>query len=268
MGFEELPLVFFTIFTQLAIGLVLVSALQQWAVEGGPNIQKMRTKWIVVLALLALGVITSSFHLGHPLGAVRMLTNLGTAWLSREILMVGVFGVLVVVTLYGLIKNRVNKWLVGGTAVMGILALIANAFTYAPPSLPAIDNLLPLVFFGLTTMILGTAVATYFVPSDKQQWLTILLAISLSIALVVYLAVPSIWLSGGKVMQMTAEGFLASPLHWVHIIVGLLLPLGILAWQKRIPTWLPVLLLIGEFAGRIIFFTLVVSSAANLGGIY
>lgn len=268
MGFEELPLVFFTILTQLAIGIVVVSAVMQLAVEGESSIKKMRTEWIVVLALLALAVITSSFHLGHPLGAVRMLTNLGSAWLSREILMVGVFGVLVAVTLYGLMKNRVNKWLLAITAVIGLLALVANAFTYAPPSLPAIDNLLPLTFFGLTTLILGTAVASYFVPEDKQKVLTILLAISLSIALVVYLIVPSIWLSGSKVMQMTAEGYLASPLHWIHIIVGLLLPLGILAWKKRIPAWLPVLLLIGEFAGRIIFFTLIVSSAANLGGIY
>ncbi|KAA3656163.1 MAG: molybdopterin-containing oxidoreductase membrane anchor subunit [Chloroflexi bacterium] len=268
MEFAELPLVLFTILTQMAIGLVLVSAVQQWAVDGGPNISKMRTEWIVVLVLLTLGVITSFFHLGHPLGAVRMLANLGTAWLSREILMVAVFGVLVVVTLYGLTKNSVNKWLVLGTAVIGILALIANAFTYAPPSMPAIDNLLPLVFFGLTMMILGTAVSSYFVPADKQQWLTILLAISLSVALVVYLVVPSIWLSGGEVMAMTAEGHLASPLHWIHVVVGLLLPLGVLAWLKRIPAWLPVLLIIGELAGRIIFFTLVVSSAANLGGIY
>jgi len=268
MTFSDFPLVLFTIFTQMAIGLVLVSAVQQWAVDGGPSVSKMRSEWTVVLLLLAVGVLASFFHLGHPLGAVRMLANLGTAWLSREILIVAVFGVLVVVTLYGLVKNRVNKWLVAGTAVIGLLALIANAFTYAPPSMPAIDNLLPLVFFGLTALILGTAVASYFVPADKQKWLTILLAASLGMALIVYLVVPSIWMSGGEVMRLTAKGYLASPLYWTHIIVGLLLPLGVLAWQRRIPVWLPVFLLIGEFAGRIIFFTLVVPSAANLGGIY
>ena len=264
----DFPLVLFTLLTQMTIGLLLVSAAQQWAVAGGTSVSKMRSEWIAVLALLALGVITSFFHLGHPLGAVRMLANLSSAWLSREILLIGLFGILVVVTLYGLMKNRVNRWLVAATAVIGLLTLVANAFTYAPPSMPAIDNLLPLVFFGLTALILGTAVAVYFVPAAKQQWLTILLAASLGIALVVYLVVPSIWMSGGEVMRQTGEGYLASPLYWIHIIVGLLLPLGILAWQKRIPVWLPVLLLIGEFAGRIIFFTLIISSAANLGGVY
>jgi DMSO reductase anchor subunit len=268
MYFADFPLVLFTILTQMAIGLVLVSAVQQWAVEGGTSINRLRSEWVVVLALLALGVFTSFFHLGHPLGAVRMLANLGSAWLSREILMISLFGILVLVTLYGLMKNRVNRWLVAATAVIGVLALIATSFTYAPPSMPAIDNLLPLVFFGLTALILGTAVATYFVPADKQQPLTILLATSLVLALVVYLVVPSIWMSGGEVMRQTAEGYMASPLYWTHIVVGLLLPLGILAWQKRIPVWLPLFLLIGEFAGRIIFFTLIVSSVANLGGIY
>jgi hypothetical protein len=115
---------------------------------------------------------------------------------------------------------------------------------------------------------LGTAIASYFVPADKQQLLTIILA--------------SVWLLGwwftwwcpacgclvAKVMAMTGELHLASPLYWTHVVVGLALPLAVLAWQRRIPVWLPVLLLVGEFAGRIIFFSLVISSAANLGGLY
>jgi DMSO reductase anchor subunit len=268
MGFEELPLVLFTLFTQMAIGLALVSAVQQWAVAGGPADSKLRFEWVAALALLAVGVVASFFHLGHPLGAVRMVANLGSAWLSREILMIGIFGVLVVVTLVGLYKQAAAKWLITITAVVGLLALFAMAMTYAPPSMPAIDNYLPLVFFGLTALILGTGIASYFVPADKQQLLTIILAISLAVGLVVYLVVPSVWLSGGKVTALTGQLHLASPLYWTHIVVGLALPLAVLAWQKRIPVWLPVVLLIGEFAGRINFFSLIVSSAANLGGLY
>jgi DMSO reductase anchor subunit len=268
MGFEELPLVIFTMFTQMAIGLALISAVQQWAIAGGPTDNKLRLEWVAALALLAVGVLASFFHLGHPLGAIRMVVNIGSAWLSREILMVGIFGALTVVTLAGLYRNAAAKWLITITAVVGVLALFAMAMTYAPPSMPAIDNYLPLVFFGLTAVILGTAIASYFVPADKQQLLTIILASSLAVGLVVYLVVPSVWLSGGKVMAMTGELHLASPLYWTHVVVGLALPLAVLAWQRRIPVWLPVLLLVGEFAGRIIFFSLVISSAANLGGLY
>jgi DMSO reductase anchor subunit len=52
------------------------------------------------------------------------------------------------VTLVGLYRNAAAKWLITITAVVGMLALFAMAMTYAPPSMPAIDNYLPLVFFG------------------------------------------------------------------------------------------------------------------------
>lgn len=264
----ELPLVVFTVFTQMAIGLVLMSAVQQWAIVDGPTGSNLRLEWLAALGFLAIGVLASFFHLGHPLGAVRMFANLGSAWLSREILMITIFGALVVVTLVGLNKNAATKWLITLTAAVGLLALFSTAMTYAPPSLPAIDNYLPLVFFGLTSIILGPAIASYFVPADKQQLLTITLAIGLIVGLVIYLTVPSIWLSGGTVTEMTAQLHLASPLYWLHIATGLALPLLVLGWQKRIPVWLPVLLLVSEFIGRITFFTLMVSSAANLGGLY
>jgi DMSO reductase anchor subunit len=217
---------------------------------------------------LAIGVIASFFHLGHPLGAVRMLTNLKTAWLSREILGFVLFGLLVAVTLFMVYRQTANGWLMKLTALVGLLAVVATGVTYAAPSLVAIANALSIVFFTLTAFILGAAIASYFTPADKQPLLTLILAVSLIVGLVVYLAVPFIWLSGGKILQMTGQAYLASPLYWTRIIVGLALPLLILGWFKKIPAWLIVLLLIGEFAGRIVFFSLTVSSAANLGGLY
>jgi len=267
MGFEELPLVFFTVLTQMAIGLVLVSAVRQWAVVDGPG-SRRQTEWLAALGLLGAGVVASFFHLGHPLGAVRMIVNAGTAWLSREILLVGMFGALLAVTLFGMYRQAVSGWQLKATALVGLLALFSMAMTYAPPSLPAIDNYLPVLFFGLTALILGPAIAVYFTPTQKQPLLTTILAVALVVGLVVYLVVPTIWLAGDRVMQLTGQQYLASPLYWLYILAGFVLPLGLLAWQKRIPLWLPALLLITEFVGRFIFFTHIVSSASNLGGLY
>lgn len=267
MGVQEFPLVLFTVFTQMAVGLALLSATRQWAVVEGPS-RKIQTEWVVVAGLLAIGVIASFFHLGHPLGAVRMLANLKTAWLSREILGFVLFGLLVAVTLFMVYRQTVNGWLMKLTAIVGLLAVVATGVTYAAPSLVAVANALPIVFFVLTAFILGAAIASYFAPASQQPLLTGILATSLIVALVIYLVVPFIWLSGGKVLQMTGQAYLASPLYWTRIIVGLALPLLVLGWFKKIPAWLIVLLLIGEFAGRIVFFSLTVSSAANLGGLY
>ncbi len=267
MGVQDFPLVLFTVFTQMAVGLALLSATRQWAVVEGPG-RNLQTEWAAVAGLLAIGIIASFFHLGQPLGAVRMLTNLKTAWLSREILGFILFGALVAATLFMAYRQTINYWLMALTALVGLLAVFATGVTYAAPSLVAIENALPVVFFILTAFILGAATASYFAPASKQPLLTLILATSLIVALVVYLTVPFIWLSGGKVLQMTGQAYLASPLYWTRIVVGLALPLLVLGWLKKIPSWLIVLLLIGEFAGRIIFFSLTVSSAANLGGLY
>jgi DMSO reductase anchor subunit len=267
MSHLELPLVLFTVLTQMAIGLALVSAVRQWAVADGPDANPL-AEWGAVAALLGLGIVASFFHLGYPLGAVRMLSNLGTAWLSREILGMIVFGGLVAVTLWLLYRNANAGWPGKLAAAVGLVALFATAMTYAPPSLEAIDNYLPLVFFLLTATILGAAFSSYFTSASKQALAVSILANALVVGLVVYLAAPFVWLSGGTVMRLTGQAYLASPLYWTRLVVGLAFPLLVLWKMKSIPAWLPPILLAGELAGRIIFFTLAVSSAANLGGLY
>jgi DMSO reductase anchor subunit len=267
MGTAEFPLVLFTLLTQMAIGLALVSATRQWAVVEGPS-GKIQAEWLAVAGLLAVGVIAAFFHLGHPLGAIQMLNNLDTAWLSREILGMIVFGLLVAGVLWMVYKGSLNGWLLKLTALVGLVAVFATGMTYAAPALVAVENPLPIVFFLLTSVILGAAGASYFTPAGKQPLVTAILVVGLIVALVVYLVVPFIWLSGSTVTRMTGQAYLASPLHWTHIIVGLVVPLAVLAWLRKVPAWLPLLILIGEFAGRMAFFALTVSSAANLGGLY
>jgi DMSO reductase anchor subunit len=165
-------------------------------------------------------------------------------------------------------KGSLNGWLLKLTALVGLVAVFATGMTYAAPALVAVENPLPVLFFLLTAVILGAAGASYFAPAGKQPLITAILVVGLIVALVVYLVVPFIWLSGSTVTRMTGQAYLASPLHWTHIIVGLVVPLAVLAWLRKVPAWLPLLILIGEFAGRMAFFALTVSSAANLGGLY
>ena len=59
------------------------------------------------------------------LAAVRMIANVGIAWLSREILFVAIFGVLLAVTLFGMYRQAVSGWLLKLTALFGLLALFS-----------------------------------------------------------------------------------------------------------------------------------------------
>lgn len=262
----ELPLILFTLLTQLAVGLAVLAALRQWVTVEGPS-ARTRNEWIAILALIGVGVIAAFFHLGKPLGAIRMLANIGTAWLSREILTFGIFGVLAAISLYMVYTKAPNGWMLKLTALVGLLAVFTTGMAYTGKALDAINNLLPLVFFMLTVFTLGPAVAAYFVEEKTHALLTSILFPTLLASLIVHFVVPFIWLSGNTVMKATGQNFLASPLHWLHL-AALLAGLFFVRNGKSIPTWLPIVLLVGELLGRIAFFALVVSSGANLGGVY
>lgn len=261
----ELPLVVFTVSAQAAIGLVAISTVRQFAGHG--PLGKIRQEWLFAAAVLALGLIASLFHLGHPLGAPTVINHLGTAWLSAEAVGAGVLLAVVAVAAFT-IKGGVNKALGVIAAVLGLLVVYFMGMTYSPPSFPAYNNVLPFAFFLLTAAILGPALASYFASQEKQAMLARWLTGALLVGLVVHLLAPCVWLSGGTIMRETGMAFVASPLYWARIILGLALPLAVVARARTIPAWLPVLLVAGELAGRLLFFMYSIHTASNLGGIY
>ena len=262
----EFPLVLFTLLTQMAVGMAVFAALRQWSTVEGPT-TKTRNEWIAVLVLIGLGVFAAFFHLGRPLGFVRMITNLGSAWLSREILSFGLFGALTAFTLYMVFTKAAKDWLFKATALVGLLAVFSTGMSYASAGLDAIDNVLPLVFFLLTVFTLGPAVASYFVDEKFQTQLTSILSPTLLASLIVRFAISFVWVSGNAVMRVTGQNFLSSPLHWLHLAT-LLTGVLVVRRGKNIPAWLPIVLLIGELLGRVAFFALMASSGSNLGGLY
>ncbi len=266
MNSYETPLVLFTVFSQLSVGMIAVSAVRSFA-GPEPLSNKIRSEWGVAAGAVLAGMIASVFHLGHPAGMARALTHLGSAWLSREALSTGVFLGLVVLGI-ALMRDKTNRGLIVLTALAGLLVLFCMGMTYSPPSFPAINNVLPFVFFLVTAALLGSSVGLVFAPASKKLLVSYILTVSLIVGLVVYLIVPCIWISGGEVMRQTGQSWIASPLYWARIIVGLALPLAVIWTTKKAPGWLWVIVLAGELMGRAVFFANTVHTATNLGGIY
>jgi Fe-S-cluster-containing dehydrogenase component/DMSO reductase anchor subunit len=78
--FEEWPLVLFT---------YIFAFLSGWVIsfkDGDSSIQKY-----IFISLGIFAFVLSAFHLGKPLRAARSILNLKTSWLSREILLSGLF---------------------------------------------------------------------------------------------------------------------------------------------------------------------------------
>lgn len=264
----ELPLVFFTLLSQMGIGLVLLSGARRWrmaaAAAGEAAHEADRRQWLAAAGLLALGLLISLFHLGHPLDAATALKHLSTSWLSREALAFGLLTALVALTAV----RGLPAPLVRASAGLGLLALVIQGMTYAPPSFPAVDNGLPFALFLLSALVLGAGAASLLAPAEARPALARVLAWTLGMALVVHLLAPAIWLSGGTVMRLTAQAYLASPLYWAHIVIGLALPLAVVLKTRDVPAWLPWALAAGAVCGRIVFYLDTVHTAVNLGALY
>ncbi|HRE28398.1 MAG TPA: hypothetical protein PK954_17275, partial [Anaerolineales bacterium] len=113
----------------------------------------------------------------------------------------------------------VSGWLLKSVAVVGVVALAMMGMTYAPAGQPAVNNIWPFVFFMLTAATAGSAVASFFTPAKHQGLLTWVFSTSALISLVIYLAVPCVWLSGDAVVAATGRAFLSSPLYWLYIVI-------------------------------------------------
>ncbi|WP_027182921.1 dimethyl sulfoxide reductase anchor subunit family protein [Desulfovibrio inopinatus] len=259
----ELPLVLFTVFSQAAIGLTLMRAIRVSA--GGPSGDAQR-EWRVIAGLMVVGMIGSLFHLGHPLGAPRAVTHLGSAWLSREVLFAGLFTGVAVIAALALIKENTTA-LVWIAAILGLGVITSAGMTYAPPALPAINNALPTMFFLTSAVILGAGFGSWFAGKERQPLMTRIFTTALVVGLVLNLIAPCVWISGGTVMHMTGKAWFASGFYWTHLAV-LIACLAVLWKNKTIPTWLPVLALLGELAGRAGFFADTIHTATNIGGLY
>jgi len=254
----ELPLVVFTVLSQAAIGLTLLQAVRTASGEAAAD---ARSPWRLAAGLMAAALAGSLFHLGHPLDAPAALKHLGTAWLSREVLFAGLF---VCATIYAALV-RGGGAVVWAASALGLGVILSAGMTYAPPALPALNNALPAVFFLLSAVILGSGFGSWF--EGARPLLARIFTTSLVVALVLYLVIPCVWLSGGTVMRMSGQAWLASGFYWAHI--GILAGSLAVIWRtKSIPAWLPVLALLGELAGRAGFFADTVHTAVNMGGMY
>lgn len=166
------------------------------------------------------------------------------------------------------------------TVAMGFTALIASSLAYAPPALAAIHNILPFIFFSITAVGLGSALGLVFMPKHGGEKplesasvvhhklygrLMCICGGTLLVGLAIYLIIPCVWLSGGPILQSTGARWLGSPWYWGHLLFTFLWPL-LLLWRLRyMPRWLPLIMVMGAFMGRMSFFADTISTALGMG---
>ncbi|EIS7447004.1 TPA: dimethyl sulfoxide reductase anchor subunit family protein [Citrobacter freundii] len=251
---HELPLVFFTVFTQSAVGAFILLLIG--GTLGQVDRQRMAVGLFSAMCLFGVGVLLGIFHVGQPLRALNMLLRVGHSPMSNEIVLSAVFATLGGLGALGLLLNRgaasLCKGLVWLAAAVGVVFIFAIPQIYQLPTVVTWRTSYTTVMMVLTPMIGGGILAGLF-------------GLRLGLLVSVLAILVSFCLRPGYILTlMDADGVLtAAQSSWftaqvVLLAVGIV---GVLAWV-RLKTNVAVLattslvVIAAELVGRIAFYNL------------
>lgn len=225
MSIREWALIIFTILGQMSVGAFLVLGFVHFFAARKAGVEEAdRLSDRALLAIgpvLVLGMLASLFHLGNPLNAYQAVANVGTSWLSREILSGVIFAVLG--GLFAIMQWRkigsfalrnVIAWI---TALVGLVLVYSMSQVYTLPTQPAWDTWATPVTFFVTTLLLGSlAMGAAFVANcaflDKSRDANLQTQTELLRGSLRWIALASILLLGVELI--------VSPLYIASLAVG------------------------------------------------
>ncbi|EHQ88544.1 dimethyl sulfoxide reductase anchor subunit family protein [Desulfosporosinus youngiae] len=225
---EEWPLMMFTLFAQLAVGSFLLLVLIRFMLSSRDSqlAAKMTNFGILAVGpIMGLALIFSLFHLGTPLGAYRSISNLGTSWLSREIVTAGGFFVFWLLTYNAYRKGKSGSILAIVTSIFGLAVIFSMASIYVSSIFPAWANSNTYIaFYGATFALGGAGTMSFLALAAKGQADSETKALAKKMGIVALIAVllPLAYLMTPSSSQLLME---SSLLPW--ILQGLLSLLGV-----------------------------------------
>ena len=167
---RDWALVVFTVLSQAAVGglltVQLLPLLSRSRVGGRFDDTSAHAR-VVVLAVLLASLFIALFHLATPLQAARAVVNVGSSWLSREIVFGGLFATLLTTLValesratpaHGDAHSRSPRWRRGlgwATAGAAVTFLYCQTQIYRLPAQPAWDAVTTPAAFAATTLRLG-----------------------------------------------------------------------------------------------------------------
>jgi anaerobic dimethyl sulfoxide reductase subunit C (anchor subunit) len=180
-----MPLVVFTVLAQMAVGafILLGAYLLGWTADYSCNFSSgclfAFSALLTTGFVFGTGVLVSLLHLGRPLKAYQALLHQRTSWLSREILMVGIFGVSWMVfssLLFTQPWYTDLMWVVYGfTALAGLALIFSMAKVYQVDSMPVWKNWKTNASFYLTAILLGLLFSMWLFTNDLIPKLALLM---------------------------------------------------------------------------------------------
>lgn len=270
----EFPLVLFTVLSQWAVGIAVMLTVVEYfmpLVLNETNIKHLRLGGMLVLPLVAVGLISSVFHLGQPLNAYRALLNLGNSKLSLEILAFLIVGILALAYSYLWWKapeKGIRKAIGAALSIAGLAAIVISSKVYALPARLAWNSWQTTAAFLLTAVLLGTLSVAFLLCKAEDEvglksqkvlgWVILGTVILLVIVLATFAQTFGLSEEQSAAVAATfGSGFLLA-----RLILSILLPVAIaglfIIGKKSCQSIVAIGVLgavLGEVAGRILFYS-------------
>lgn len=198
MNSNEWPLVFFTLLTQISLGIIIAGLLFSLVIKNTetsvpPDFKKLLL--ITALGCMLVALAISFFHLASPLHSVYALSNIGTSWLSREILLASLLTFSLFIATTSLHFNIPHReffgYLVLASFIVGVILVWSMARIYMIETVPQWDTpSTPIAFFNTALMLGGSLtlvlMALYFsknpvIPDIRQMQNVVFLMIAAAV---------------------------------------------------------------------------------------
>lgn len=174
MNFREWTLPVYTILTQLSVGsllLIWIIRMRSHAQFGAERVeQSIKIPVSILLVTMTVAIGFAHFHLSKPYLSFLALRNLGSSWLSRELLANLVYIILVGALVYLLWKMdgnyKIKSWLGWLAILAGFATDYCMARIYLIPSQPAWNSSLTPGSFLVTTLLLGALTVPVLLAMD------------------------------------------------------------------------------------------------------
>lgn len=279
------PLVWMLVCTQFSVGLFAMLLALPASLRTGVS--------LVAVCVGLLGLAGSVLHLGRPLKAWRAFLGLRRSWLSREIVVFGGFmpvAATAAASLVAGLASEVSNLLVGSAVIVGLLGVFCSAMVYHDTGRVFWRGAQSIGRFFVTALVLGLAGASVATAAGEGTpgWIAALLAVGSVAKLALEHRVYALaWSDQAETTWPTSTdfeewslaqtallmrdrlGLLARGRFMAGILGGAALPLvGLLLQGRSLSLALVagMLVLVGEFAERVMFFRTVVPPRMPGGG--
>ena len=178
MIFHEWSLIFFTVLAQTAVGgYLLIGARALVLGHDEEKLNSYKVPMFILWALMGLGFMFSTTHLGSPLRAFNAFNQLGSAWLSNEVFFGAAFfsvgglqWLLSVVKKGGLV---IQKALMVSAMVLGVIFMYAMINVYMINTVPTWDNIYTPLSFIMTIVVGGLLLSQFVLVFANDSHFTV-----------------------------------------------------------------------------------------------